>query len=250
MVLRAPRTAGVLVRVKTRLTGFELLLFIPVQKKAQTRNSTPTLPPFEVFQVFWHLLWFTWEQGRDVNFSGVWKDFQHPCEGLLTLLHFSLGAGTSMGLEHRPDSSSREFLCKTKAINFCPGQQNGNWCYCQTSLKPAWEELFLLFPFSHISFPSAEVLVYVEISIGREVAREKRVDTSPDGIDPQGEELRSQQSRGTPTALIQGQPHLLFLAQVATKPHILASLLLQNKQPSRCFSVEHGISIPALNGLE
>lgn len=107
-----------------------------------------------------------------MNSSGVWKDIQPPCEGLLALLHFSLGAGTSMGMEHKPGSSTQEFLCKTKAIDFCPGQKNGNWCHCQNNLKPAWEELFLLFPFSHISFPSAEVLVNVEISIGREVARE------------------------------------------------------------------------------
>ena len=124
-----------------------------------------------------------------------------------------------MGMEHRPGSSSQEFLCKTKAINFCPGQQNGNWCYCQTNLQPAWEELFLLFPFSHISLPSAEVLVYVDISIGREVAREKWGGISPDSVDPQGEELRSQQSREIPIALIQGQRHLLFLVQSVSSSH-------------------------------
>lgn len=162
--------------MRTRVVGSEFLLFIPVQQKTQTGNSTPTLPPFDVLQLFGICISF-W-QGRDENSSGVWKDIQHPCGGLLTLLPFSLGGGTSMGMEHRPGSSRQEFLCKTKAINFCPDQQNGNWCYCQTNLKPAWEELALLFPFSRISFPSAEVLVYVEISIAREVAREKRVGIS------------------------------------------------------------------------
>jgi len=52
MVLRVPRAAGVLVWVRTRLAGFEILLLIPVQEKAQTGNSTPTLPPFEVLQFF------------------------------------------------------------------------------------------------------------------------------------------------------------------------------------------------------
>lgn len=84
--------------------------------------------------------------------------------------------------------------------------------------KPAWEERFLLFPLRHVSFPSAEVL-YVEISIGREVEREKRVSISPDSVNPQGEELRSQQSTDKPAASTQGQPHLLFLVQNVSSSH-------------------------------
>lgn len=112
--------------------GFELALSVPAQEEAQTGTAKPCLHLRCSRLLVSALVYLGAGQSREF-FGGGGRRFSIPPLGsLLALLRSSLGAGT----ERRPGSSGQGSLCKTKAINFCPGQQKGTGA----TAKPAWNQ--------------------------------------------------------------------------------------------------------------